>query len=371
MTSGSEKTFSDLNHFESKLPALNARFGAGSAKALSSDCKQLGIHKLMVIGTPSARDRYSETLDPLHTATAAHFFKAQPHCPVETVEACRQAYRRAGCNGVVAIGGGSTLGLGKILAAEEGAIFIAVPTTYSGTEATAIFGRKIDGEKRTVIDDACRPSLIVYDPELSQSLPADITVMTGMNSVAHAVDALYGQNSGSMHIGPLTIALAREALFAHQKGLSAVVHGEDNIANRQRLLYAGFLGGLLISMHGIAIHHRLCHVIGGLFDVPHGATNSIILPHAVAYNTGVVPQADQLIQEVFEGDNPAKCIYQFTQSLNAPADLREFGVPESAATQIAQHQIAHGGWNPREVTLASLTELVKNAINGYHVSSYP
>jgi len=182
-----------LSLFELELLPARVVFGAGTSAELRRRLEDLGVQSPLVVATQAGQARYRHVVSALDDLRAAHFFAAEPHCPEAVVERCRRAYLEAGCDGVVAIGGGSTLGLGKILAAEEGARFVALPTTYSGSEMTPLFGRKIGDEKRVARDPRCRPQLVIYDSDLTVSLPRRVAVATGMNSVAHAVEALYPQ----------------------------------------------------------------------------------------------------------------------------------------------------------------------------------
>lgn len=341
------------------LPKVDARFAPDSAvEATLLTCKNLGMRRALRVGTPHGSRRYADTWQGLEPVAAADFHEALPHCPIDTVEACRETFIKYRCDGVIAIGGGSTIGLGKILSAEEAAVFVALPTTYSGSETTSIFGRKIDGQKRTAIDEKCRPDCIVYDARLSMDLPRLISITSAMNSIAHAVEALYPKVQN-----PLAATFALEALRAHKRGFDTLENG-DELSARQDLLYGGFLGGLAIGMSGIALHHQLCHVIGGLFDLPHAETNSAILPHAIAYNRGFIPDADDEIKHVFGGSDSAQTIFDFASKHGAPMSLSDIGMPETGIERVVNGMLAHAGYNPRPLDEAALRDLVTHAYEG-------
>ena len=342
------------------LPQVSARFVDGhAANETLTTGEELGIRRALLVGTPGAEKRYASVWSELESIEAARFFAAEPHCPVEVVEACRIVYRQQDCDGVVAIGGGSTLGLGKILSAEEAASFIALPTTYSGSEMTAIFGRKIDGRKKTAIDPACRPDCVIYDSELSAGLPRHESVTSAMNSIAHAVEALYPQTPNS-----LAATLAAECLRAHRNGLEELVFGKNETRARGELLYGAFLGGLVVGMCGIALHHQLCHVIGGLFDLPHAESNSVVLPQALDYNREFIPDANAIIVNVFGGDSAASGLFDFAQKLGAPVSLREIGMPGDGIDAVVDTMLAHGGYNPRALDAEPLLATVQAAYEG-------
>ncbi len=317
------------------------------------------MRRPLLVGTSSAAARYRAVYASLDDLRPAGFFEAQPHCPEATVERCRASYVEAGCDGVIAVGGGSTLGLGKILAAEEGAKFIALPTTYSGSEMTPLFGRKIGNEKRVGRDPRCRPQFVIYDATLTSDLSPRWAVASGMNSVAHAVEALYPRRPN-----PLAPPLAEQALRAHRHALPEIAGGRPSVAALESAQYGGFLGGLLVSMCGIALHHQLCHVLGGLFDLPHSETNSVVLPHALAYNRPAIADACAVIEHAFDSDDAARALYDFVHEIGAPHSLRELGMPESGIDLAAATMLAHGAWNPQPLEQAGLERLVRAAFEG-------
>jgi alcohol dehydrogenase class IV len=348
-----------LSPFELELLPTRIAFGEGASGQLRRRLDELGARRPLVVGTPAAEARYRDVVAPLADRHPKYFFAAEPHCPEPVVERCRKVYVDAGCDSVVAIGGGSTLGLGKILAAENGARFVAVPTTYSGSEMTPLVGRKIGNEKRVARDQRCRPQFVIYDPDLTASLPRRVAVATGMNSVAHAVEALYPQQPN-----PLATALAEQALAAHRYGLREIARGSPSQEARRAALYGGFLGGVLVAMCGIALHHRLCHVLGGLFDLPHGETNSAVLPHAIAYNLPTIPVARAVIERVFEHDDAAAALHDFAAEIGAPRSLRELGMPEEGIDAAVTQLLAHGGWNPRPLYRDGLERMMRSAFLG-------
>jgi alcohol dehydrogenase class IV len=345
--------------FAVDLQPAHVRFGVGARELLAEECDRLGVGRVLLVCTPSGAARYRTVADALGSRLVATFAEAEPHCPEPVVERCRALWRSAGADGVVTVGGGSTIGLGKILTAEERAKFVCIPTTYSGSEMTDIFGRKIGREKRTARNPACRAHTVLYDPELTLGLPRHETVTTGMNSLAHAVEALYPPLPN-----PVAFVIAREALRAHRDGLPGAAANPTDIDARSQALYGGFLGGLLVGMTGIALHHRLCHVLGGLFDLPHGETNSVVLAHVVAYNAAAAPEAARAISDVFGDVEPARAIDAFARRIGAPTSLREIGMPEDGVDAVVKETLARGGWNPRAPDEASLRELVRAAWDG-------
>ncbi len=346
-------------NFAVELQPARVRFGTGARDLLAEECDRLGLKRAVLICTPGGAARYRAVAEALGARLVATFAEAEPHCPEPVVERCRALWRSAGADGVVTVGGGSTIALGKNLTVEEGAKFVCIPTTYSGSEMTDIYGRKVGNEKRTARSVKCRAHTVIYDPELTLGLPRHETVTTGMNSLAHAVEALYPQTPN-----PVAIVLAREALAAHRDGLPGAVEHPTDIEARSRVLYAAFLGGLLIGMTGIALHHKLCHVLGGLFDLPHGETNSVVLSHVVAYNAAAAPEAARVIAEVFDDSDPARAIDAFARRIGAPTSLREIGMPEEGIEAAVSATLARPGWNPRTPEAAGLRALLRAAWEG-------
>jgi alcohol dehydrogenase class IV len=186
-----------------------------------------------------------------------------------------------------------------------------------------------------------------------------VAVSSGMNSVAHAVEALYPQRPN-----PLAPVLAEQALCAHRDGLREIASGSPTPRGLAAAQYGGFLGGVLVSMCGIALHHHLCHVIGGLFDLPHGETNSVVLPHALSYNLPAIPEARAVIERVFGGSDAARALFDFARSIDAPQSLRALGMPESGIEASVEALLAQGGWNPRPLERLGVSSLMRAAFEG-------
>lgn len=337
----------------------DAHFGVGKASQISALCDALDVERLLIICSATGVQRHSRVLKALAARTVAVFDQVVAHCPQPAVDAAVLVYKEAKADGVVAIGGGSTIGLGKILRAEHGAKFIAVPTTYSGSEITPIYGRKLDGQKRTKIDRAAIPDAVVYDPELTIGLPARQSAATGMNSLAHAVEALYPAEPN-----PIAFNLAAQAIALHAKALPAVIANGQDVEARADALYAGFLGGLLVSMVGVALHHALGHVLGGLFALEHGDYNAAVLSHVTAFNAPAVPQASQAICEALGADDPGQGLFDLACSIGAPTSLSELGMPKGGITQAADAVVAKGCRNPRPINVAQMDRLLQAAFIG-------
>jgi len=281
------------------------------------------------------------------------------HCPEPVVEAAVGAHRDCGADTALCIGGGSTVALAKILRAEHGAKTVMLPTTYSGSEVTPVYGRRIGLEKVQRTDPEAIPDRVIYDPDLTLDLPPRDTAGTGMNCLAHAVEALYPAepNPVARYMAERTIAALAEALPV------AVAKGRDASA-RAAAPEAGFMGGTLVAMAGMALHHGLAHVIGGRWGIDHGDCNAALLPHIVAFNAPGVPALEQVLCPVFGGDDPASAVFDFVERIGGttalgPPGLEAEGIPATAAAMCAS-----GRCNPRPYSAAAVERIFENVRAG-------
>lgn len=340
--------------------ALPARvvFGAGRVDRLGEELERLGASRVLFVSTPRGRTRYAAIVDGLGPRCAGVFAEAEPHCPAPVAEAALAMFTRLGADGVVTVGGGSTTGLGKFIAAKTGHPLLAVPTTLAGSEMTALYGVKLGLEKRTWLDPAAKPRTVIYDSDLLASLPRHEAVTTGLNGLAHCVEALYPAEPN-----PVARLLALEGIGAFARGLSGLGAAEDRAA-RDLALYGGFIGGLLVSMVGIGLHHRICHVLGGRFGVPHGESNSVVLPHVVAFNAPAMPAEAAAIAAAMGGDDAAGAIFDLARCLGVPAGLRDLGLDRASLDAVAEEVVARPLHNPRAITAEGVRQLLDAAWEG-------
>lgn len=340
------------------MPA-RALFGVGEIARLGDEVDRLGAKRVMIACTKGAADRLGPLTEALGGRLAGAFDAAEPHCPQPVAEAALARFSALDADAVVPFGGGSTLGLGKVIAVRTGRPMIAVPTTYSGSEMTPIYGMKIGHEKRTWRDAAALPKSVIYDPALTVGLPAGLTATTGMNCLAHAVEALYPKEAN-----PVATDLAERCVASLATGLPGSIDRPSDLAARELALYGGFLGGLLVTMVGIALHHRICHVLGGHFGVPHGESNSVILPYVVAYNAPAAPTAMAAIRRALDVTDAAAGIADLADRIGAPRSLRELGMPQDGLQRAAEETVATLAYNPRAVTVAEIETLLQAAYEG-------
>jgi maleylacetate reductase len=348
-----------LDPFVYKSPPLRVVFGEGTSARLAEEADLLAIRRALVLTTPGHVRLGREIAGRLGDRLAGLFAGAVMHTPVGVTE---EALRRAAdlqADGVIAVGGGSTVGLGKAISLRTGLPQIAIPTTYAGSEMTPILGETQDGMKTTRSSPEILPKTVIYDVDLTLSLPVRIASVSGMNAMAHSVEALYAKDRN-----PVVSLMAADAIRAIAGALPHIARTPDNRDARSRALYGAWLSGLCLGSVGMALHHKLCHVIGGTFNLPHAETHAIVLPHAMAYNSTAVPDVEERIAEILGASGAATGLYDFAGQFGIPAGLREIGMPESGIERAADLAMANPYWNPRPLERAAIRGLIARAWAG-------
>ncbi|HEV7277319.1 MAG TPA: maleylacetate reductase [Devosiaceae bacterium] len=334
-------------------------FGTGSMQQAGREIERLGASRALVLSTPGHAAEAEALAEALGTAAAGVFAGAVMHTPVEVTEQALQVLTEAGADVVVALGGGSTIGLGKALARRSGVRQIAIPTSYAGSEATPILGETAEGRKTTQRDLRVLPEAILYDPELTLGLPPAFSVTSGLNAIAHAVEALYAENRN-----PLIRLLALSGLEAMANALPRILDDPQARDARSDALYGAWACGTCLGSVGMALHHRICHVLGGSFGLPHAETHSVILPHAVAYNEAAANGLLAPVAELLGAPTAADGLHRLATRLGAPRSLRELGMPESGLGDAAEEIAASPYWNPRSVEQEAVRRLLQDAFGG-------
>lgn len=329
-------------------------FGAGTSARLGDEVDRLGLHRVLVLCTPGHEELGRRVADGLGPRAAGVHPHARMHVPVEVAARAREEAARLGADGCVAAGGGSTIGLGKAIALEHGLPVIALPTTYAGSEMTPIWGLTENGRKRTGRDPAVLPRSVVYDPELTLALPVPLSVTSGFNAVAHAVEGLYAPDAS-----PIISLMAREGAQALLEALPLVAARPADLAARTRAQYGAWLCGAVLGATTMSLHHKLCHVLGGAFDLPHAEVHTVVLPHVAAFNAPASPALTALL-----GAGPGGALWDLATKLGAPRSLAELGMPASGVAEVVRQASAAPYANPRPVTADDLTRLVEAAHRG-------
>jgi len=334
-------------------------FGLGSLADLAQEAERLGLTRVLVVCTPGQTALGERATALLGDAGAGLHARARMHVPADVAAVAVAETRDRNADGVLAVGGGSAIGLGKMIARETGLPLVAVPTTYAGSEMTALWGVTEDGVKTTGTDARVMPRTVVYDPELTVALPAAVSATSGMNAIAHAVEALYAAEAT-----PITDVMALEGIAALARGLPRVVADPSDVEARADALYGAWLCAVSLGAVSLALHHKLCHTLGGTFDLPHAEVHTVVLPHATAYNAAAAPDAMDRIAAALGAGDAAGGLFDLAKSLGAPTSLKALGMPEDGLDKAADLAVAKPYPNPAPLTRESIRALLHDAFEG-------
>jgi alcohol dehydrogenase class IV len=309
-------------------------FGAGTLARLPEEVDRLGCRRALVLCTP------------------------QQEATGQSVAALLVA-REHDADCTVAVGGGSTTGLGKAIALRTDLPQLVVPTTYAGSEMTPILGETEGARKTTQRSPKVLPEVVIYDVDLTLGLPPGLSATSGVNAIAHAVEALYAQDAN-----PIITIMAEQAIGALAQALPRIVATPADRPARRAALYGAWLAGACLGAVGMALHHKLCHVLGGSFGLPHAETHTVVLPHAVAYNRRAAPQAMTRLAAALGAGEPAVALFDLSGRLSAPRALRELGMAEAAIAQAADQAVQNAYWNPRPLDRTAIERLIRRAWAG-------
>ncbi|MGH6675290.1 MAG: maleylacetate reductase, partial [Xanthobacteraceae bacterium] len=329
--------------FSHDVPPQRVVFASGAVDGIGEEAERLKLSRALVVATPGSGERIGRRiLDLLGARAAALHAQAVIHVPKAVAEAGLAAAREASADGLVAVGGGSAIGLAKIIARDTALPIIAVPTTYSGSEATTIFGVTEGARKVTGRDTKVLPRIIIYDPDLTLGLPAAVSAASGMNAMAHCVESFWADGCT-----PVTLALASEAMWRFAKNLLAVMaDGADRDA-RGECLIGGWLAGTVLSVSN-GLQHKLAHVLGGL-GLPHAQAHAIILPHVTRFNLPAAPDAKVRLARSLGSTDPAEALAQMLKGFPIPQRLRDIGFDAGKIDFVAGEIAAMAIESPRPV----------------------
>lgn len=333
-------------------------FGSGRSAEVSSAVEALGCRRALVLSTPHQKadaEALSERLGPLSVGV---FSGAVMHTPIDATETALKVVRDADADCVVSLGGGSTTGLGKAIAYRTDLPQVVVPTTYAGSEVTPILGQTEGGRKTTVRNASILPEVVIYDPDLTLGLPVGMSVTSGLNAMAHAVEGLYAQDRN-----PVSTLMALDGLRAFRDSLPVLVTSTHDADARAEALYGAWLCGTVLGTVGMALHHKICHTLGGSFDTPHAETHAVMLPHTAAFNAGAAQVELAAAAELF-GGSIGGGLWDFAKSIGAPLSLKDFGLTEADLDRAADIATENPYWNPRPIDRTSIRTLLQQAWEG-------
>jgi len=309
-------------------------FGVGRRREIGHEVDRLGLERVLLIADGFDLELAHEIHDVLGERCVGLFTKVAQHVPVALAQEVRELATSTSAQGTVTLGGGSATGFGKAVALSHRIPQLCLPTTYAGSELTPIWGLTEGTHKRTGRDLGVQPVTVIYDPELTLELPVAIAGPSAMNALAHAVEGLYGPGAN-----PVMSAVALESVRVLVEHLPLMKREPTNIDERSAVLYGAYLAGAVLAVVGTSLHHKTCHVLGGLYNLDHGQMNAVVLPHALAFNAPAIGDAYARLSSVVGGD-AAGALYDLARTLDTPRSLSDIGFPtdgiDVAAPLIAQ-----------------------------------
>lgn len=341
--------------------ALSSRvvFGTGSLEGLAQEVDRLGTSRALILCTPGQRPLAEDIAARLGHRAVGIYDRAVMHVPVETAEDARREASRLQADCCVAVGGGSTIGLGKAIAMTSDLPIVAIPTTYAGSEMTPIWGVTEGGLKKIGRDRRVLPRTVIYDPALTLNLPASVSGPSGMNAIAHCVEALYAPDGN-----PIVSLMAEEGIRALAASLPVVVKEPGDLEARSQALYGAWLAGASLGAVSMGLHHKLCHTLGGRYNLPHANVHAVILPHAAHYNAAAAPDAMRRIARALGADDAAGGIYDLAVAVGAKTTLKDIGMQAGDLDEAADIATRDPYSNPAPVTREGIRELLEEAYHG-------
>lgn len=354
-----------MRDFTYASAATRVVFGAGSLQHLEREVAALGAQRPLVLSTPGQRAFAQGLAQRLAKWEATVFAGAVMHVPVSVVDEGLAFVRETRAQALVTYGGGSAVGLAKALALETGLPILAIPTTYAGSEMTPVYGITGNGEKRTGKNPRVQPKVVIYDPQLSTALPVATSITSALNAMAHAIEGLYSPDSN-----PVMDWMACEGIRALATAIPGIRRDPASAVARSQGLYGAWMCGTVLGSVGMALHHKLCHTLGGSFDLPHAEVHSVVLPYVVDFNAQAAPTAMRHIETAIgaqAGQGAAAALQQLAWSNGAPASLRALGMREADLDTAVNIAVNNPYPNPRPagpMALNAIRTLLQHAYEG-------
>ncbi|MCP3717340.1 maleylacetate reductase [Paraburkholderia sp. CNPSo 3281] len=334
-------------------------FGRGTSATLPFEADRLGLRRLLVLSTPDQAMLAEQVEQLLGGRAAGAFNGATMHTPIDVTERALEVVKAGRIDGIVAAGGGSTTGLGKAIALRTDLPQIVLPTTYAGSEMTPILGETQGDRKTTQRNSKIQPEVVIYDVDLTLSLPPAMSALSAFNAMAHAMEALYAPDTN-----PIVTMMAEDGVRAIVDSLPRVLKEPDDPEARASLLYGAWLCACCLGATSMGLHHKLCHTLGGLFDLPHAKTHAIVLPYALAYNAPMVPEVMARLRRAMAADDAVGALLDLGRDCGIPLALRDIGMPYEGIALAVKQALRNPYDNPRPVEPAALATLLTHAWAG-------
>ncbi len=330
----------------------------GAAQALAHEVQRRGAQRVMVIAAGTQAPTAAQITAGL--PVVLRWDEVVMHVPLQVAQRARAAAGACDADLLISVGGGSSTGLAKAVALSTGLPIVSVPTTYAGSEATNVWGLTEGASKTTGVAEVVLPQCVIYDASLTTSLPVATSVASGLNALAHCIDSMWAPNRN-----PVADALAAEGIAAITAGLPEIVADPAGLRGRERALTAAYLAAVAFASAGSGLHHKICHVLGGRYNLPHAQTHAVILPYVLAFNGSVAHGAERRIAGALGAGSALAGIAALYEALDAPRALRQLGFPPDAVAEAAAALLPFvPPSNPRPVTVEDLRRLLAAACEG-------
>ena len=331
-------------------------FGAGSLASLPAELDRRGFGKVMLLMTPGRAGQRAHLESLLGDRLAGVYAGARLHVPVEVVADAMAAFGQFQPQSLLAFGGGSAVGLGKALAFETKVPLAAIATTYSGSEMTAVWGNSDGKMKRTFRNTEVAPQLVLYDPELTYELTPAVSAASGMNAIAHCVEAEYAPERG-----PVTSWFALGGLKQLAANLPAVVSNPAAAESRSNALFGAHLAGRALDMTSMGLEHKLAHVMGGRFGLNHSEAHAALVPWVTAWNAPSAPEAMQRMADALGVQDPAQALIDLSRQIGI-RPLGDLGFKSEGIPEAAELILAMKFPNPRVVDAEGVRWILERAL---------